>query len=467
MKVLAFIDHDIICRHFVSSGVLAPLARHADTLFVFPDDGGRRVKLDPNCLPLEAPWTRLPIDPRRQQIWRWQLYADQLKLRPGSHEGALRRFRRRALGWKASLLLTIAGLPLAERLFVSWTRSLLASKPNRALEEMLDRECPDVVVHPSVLDGVFINDLIDSCARRGIPTVVMMNSWDNPSTKRAMVGRPDWLLVWGPHTREHAIRFVGTLAERTIEFGAAQFDVFREKPRYDRATLCRDYGLDAALPIVLFAGANTQTDEFAALEELDADIEGGRLPPMSVIYRPHPWGGAGASGERFMSHSFRNIRIDRTMRALLENVARGDRASLTLPEYRDTHDLLANVDIVISPLSTILVEATLHAKPVICLFPEESATSARNINSVPLFHFEEFFALPDVAVARSNSALQKALRELAASGEAARRGERLRIVAKRFVATFDQPWGERFVQFLAANTHTRGSAAQDKRSPHE
>ena len=29
-----------------------------------------------------------------------------------------------------------------------------------------------------------------------IPLIVIMNSWDNPSTKRAVIGKPDWLLVW-------------------------------------------------------------------------------------------------------------------------------------------------------------------------------------------------------------------------------------------------------------------------------
>jgi hypothetical protein len=260
VKVLVFIDHDIICRHFVTSGVLAPLVENAETTFVFPGDGGRRVTVDPATLPLGAPWLRMPIDLTRQQVWRWRLYADQLKLRHGGHEAALRAFRWRSIGWKAGLLLTLAGLPGLERIFMRWTAAKLAARPNRALADLLDRERPDVVIHPSVLEGFFINDVIDECARREIPSVVVMNSWDNPSTKRAVVGHPDWLIVWGPHTRDHAIRFIGVRPERTIAFGAAQFDVFREPPRQDRATLCRQYGFDPAHPVLLYAGANTQTD---------------------------------------------------------------------------------------------------------------------------------------------------------------------------------------------------------------
>ncbi len=454
MKALVFIDHDIIIRNFVMSGVLGELAHAAEIKFVFPERG-KRVTLDPSRLPLGAPWLQLPIDLRRQQMWRWVLFSDQLKLRPGGHESALRGFRWRMVGWKAAMLLTFAGLPGIERLFLRWIAGKLATRPNCALTELLDRERPDVVVHPSVLEGIFINDLVDECRRRAIPSVVVMNSWDNPSTKRAVVGQPDWLLVWGPQTRDHAIRFVGMRPERVVNFGAAQFDIFRASPRFDRAQLCARYGFNPQQPIVLFAGANTQTDEFATICDLDAAIEAGTLPRFNVIYRPHPWGGAGVAGERFLGHTFRHVRIDETMRELLDRVARGDRAAITLPDYRDAHDLLANVDVVVSPLSTIVVEAALHAKPVICFFPEEAGQDTRNINAIPLYHFEEFFEVPDVIVARNDAALRSGLAALASPKEIVARGARLQHTARRFVADFERPWGERFVAFLSDVVVTR------------
>ncbi len=450
MKALVFIDHNIICRHFVMSDALAPLTRAAETVFVFPEDGGKRVSLDPAALPLGAPWIRLAIDFERQQIWRWVLYADQLKLRRGSHERALRQFRRRAVGWKAALLLTLAGLPGIEPLFLRWIGRKLAKRPNLALAELLDRVQPDVVVHPSVLEGLFINDIVADCRQRAIPSVVVMNSWDNPSTKRAVVGQPDWLLVWGPQTRDHAVRFVGMKPDRAVEFGAAQFDVFRHAPRFDRAALCARYGFDPACPVVLFAGANTQTDEFGTMTTLDAAIESGSVPRLNVIYRPHPGGGAGAGGARFLAHQFRHVQIDHTMREILERVGQGQTGAITLPDYRDAHDLLATVDVVVSPLSTIVAEAALHAKPVICFFPAESGAATRNINAIPLYHFEEFFAVPDVVVARSDAELTAALAQLSVPGEIAARGARLKAAARRFVTPFDRPWGERFVELLRA-----------------
>jgi hypothetical protein len=96
MKVFVIIDHPIICRHFVMSGALSRLIAEAEVRFVFPAAGNRRFPLDLATLPLGAPFERLTIDDKRQQIWRWMLFAD--------------RLRWMTLGWKAALTLTLAGL---------------------------------------------------------------------------------------------------------------------------------------------------------------------------------------------------------------------------------------------------------------------------------------------------------------------------------------------------------------------
>jgi hypothetical protein len=448
VKALVFIDHDIICRHFVMSGALSKLVATADVRFVFPDDGGKRVKLDPSTLPLNAPFERIRIDARRIQTWRWALFSDQLKLRPGGTEGAIRKLRWMTLGWKAALLLTVAAYPPIKPLFQLWIRRRLSTHPSRDLGELLDRERPDVVFHPSVLDGVFINDLVDECRSRNIPLVIAMNSWDNPSTKRAVVGVPDWLLVWGKQTREHAVRFMGIASERALPFGAAQFDVFDAPPRMTRADFAAVHGIDPNRRIVLFAGSNAQTDEFATLAALEQAIDDGRLPGVSIIYRPHPWGGGGRDGRRLAKVSFRHIAIHQPMRdyiARLEGIGSG----ITLPDYRDTHDLLSVVDVVVSPLSTILVEAALHAKPVAAFAPRGAEGSQVLSNNLPMTHFEEFIGLADVGLADNVSKLIALLPRLADPIDGMEVGKRLRKSAKRFVEPYQQPWRDRIVEFLS------------------
>ena len=445
MKVLVFIDHDIICRHFILNGALEALVRDADVCFVFPDDA-RRVKLVLESLPLGAPVVRLPVDARRQQTWRWLLYAAQLRPRRGRHEAAIRRIRWMTLGWKAATLLTLGGLPggssllrlIAERRFKRW--------PNRDLAALLDRERPDVIFHPTVLDGVFVNDVVLEGRCRGIPVVFAINSWDNPSTKQSVVGKPDRLLVWGSQTREHAIRFMSMPDRDVLAFGAAQFDVFAEPPRVDRAAFCAQQGIDAARRIVLFAGSNAGTDEVAALDLLDQAITDGRAGPVTILYRPHPWGGGGKGGRSLAGRRWHNVVIDRNMRGYLDALASGG-ASMTLPDYRDTHDLLCNVDAVVSPMSTILLEAAMHGKPIAAYVPSEGDGHLNLM--VPLLHFDELFALEDIVVADGMEALVEAI-PILVSPEGKERGARLRDAATEFVAPFTRPWRERIVDLLSA-----------------
>jgi hypothetical protein len=457
MKVLVFLEHDIICRHFVMSGALNPLVQQADVRFVFPDDGGKRVKLNPANLLLGAPFEKLAIDAERQQTWRWMLYADQLKFRYGIHEAAIRRFRRRLLGWKAATLLTVAGLPLGAAVFQRIVDRRLALRPPRALAGLLDREQPDVVLHPSVLDSVFLNDLVIECRERAIPLVVAMNSWDNPSTKRAVVGAPDWLLVWGPQTRDHAVRFIRMDSHRVVPFGAAQFDVYRERPRIDREQFCAAHGLDPSRRIILFAGSNAKTDELVALQALDRAICDGRLGNISVVYRPHPWGAGGRDGARLANAKFDHVVIDRTMRAYLDNIAAGGQ-HMSLPDYRDTHDVLSAIDGVVSPMSTILLEAALHAKPAVAYTPAGVDGSEQLANAIPMLHFADFFKLSEVGRASTIDDLIEMTSQLADLKEGVTRGQHFQRAASHFVSPFDRAWKDRLVDFLRDDVlaHRRG-----------
>ncbi len=457
MKVLVFIDHDIICRHFVLNGALSVLAKQADLRFVFPDDGGKRMKLDPAALALGAPFERLPIEAARQQAWRWLLYADQLRPRRGAHEAAIRHVRWQTLGWKAALLLTLGGFAPGSLVLRRVVERRLAKQPNRALAALFEREQPDIVLHPTVLDGVFVNDLVLECRTRRIPLVLAMNSWDNPSTKRAVVGQPDWLLAWGPQTAEHAIRFMRIDPKRVVPFGAAQFDVYREPARIDRASFCEAHGIDPGRRIILFAGANAQMDEFAVLQALDSALASQRLDNISIVYRPHPWGGGGRGGARLANARFKNIAIDRTMRDYLTRVATQG-YNISLPDYRDTHDLLCAVDGVISPMSTILIEAALHGKPVAAYLPTGVETSDILANSGSLLHFKDFLALSEVLQPRNIEALIGSIAILADPVEGPIRGARLKAAADEFVTPFDRLWRERIVTFIE---HSAGKPLQN------
>lgn len=447
MRILIFIEHDIIIRHFVHSRIFDHLIANHEVTFVFPEAGHKRVSMDIDRQPLGAGYRRLEIHPTRQRLWKWLFLIDQLRWRPGRQAGVLRRARRQAIGWKATVLFSVFALPGIYSVFRWRTMNRLASLPNVALEALLERERPDAIIHPSVLEGEFINDLVEASRARGVPLVVIMNSWDNPSTKQAMAGHPDKLLVWGRQTWRHAVDFIGMDREDTVKFGAAQFDVYRSKPRITRSEFCRRHDIDPSAKILLYAGSSKGTDEHRHLLEIDNAIESGALRNTEVVYRPHPWGRGGYDGGRILTHPWHHVCIESTMRSYLERVTAGDTA-MDFPDYHDTHDVLSSVDAVVSPLSTIILESALHGRPVLCFLPEEERNAKHFQMASPLIHFQDIYCAPEFLVARGLDELMPKLSELMSKAGDEIFAERLEKACEFFVEPFDEPYGERLTGFL-------------------
>jgi hypothetical protein len=412
-------------------------------MFVFPEQGHRRIsQVEPSQLELPGPHEHLTILPERQIIWKWLYLVEQLRWKSGAQAKALRRLHRCNAGWKAAILLTALGLPGIRQGFQWVARRKLRALPFDGLRELLDREQPDILIHPCVMEGVFLNDLIEESKRRNIPLVVIMNSWDNPSTKRAMIGIPDWLLVWGEQTHRHAVDLAGMPPERTLKFGAAQFEVYREAPRMNREEFCKLNGADPTLPILVYAGSSKGSREIDHLRQLDAAVESGALPPITILYRPHPWGNGGEGGENILDEPWHHVTIEHSMREYLKQVRAGNK-QLCLSDYRQTHEVLCHCDALISPLSTIILEAALHGKPVLCCLPTGGFSYYFN-QIQELKHFQEMFDMPEILISKGENELILMVKKLLNRTADSNWQERMIQAGSFFVEPHEQPFGRRF-----------------------
>ena len=458
MKILIFIEHDIIIRHFIHSGVFSVLTQKHDVKFIFPEKGHKRVQSDIEALNLDAPYKHLQSNLRRQELWKRLYLADRLYFRPGKQFRALRHVFRKAIGPKATLIYSVLSLPGVFQILRHWVMRQIAKTPHTDMENLLDQEQPHLILHPSILHGVFISDLTDLCEKHDIPLVVIMNSWDNPSTKKAMVGQPDHLLVWGEQTKRHAIKFMNTPEDSVIKFGAAQFDIYRSPSLMTRAEFCKRHDIETDAKIVLYAGSSKETDEFQHLVNIDRAIDDGALDKTVIVYRPHPWGGGGRDGARFLDHDWVNVRIEESMRAYLELVRDGT-ATISLPDYRHTHDVLSNIDALVSPLSTIIVEGALHQKPVLCFLPEEESGASHFQQAAPLIHFEDMYAMDEILVAVGQAQLLPKLKELILHCGDVEFTQRLQTACSFFVEPHSEPYGQRLVDFVESIHNQSDSAS--------
>ena len=389
-KCLIFIDADIICRHFIDSNAFKDLIKFNEVQYIFPEKDNKRLgNVNISTFDRNVKKIRINHYPNRLKIWRQLLFVDQMKIRLGSQNISMRYFRKKTLKWKASLIYTFIGLPIIWSFFKKIKYFQLKNRPNLQLNELISNFKPDVIIHPCVLEGLFLNDLILITKDKKIPLIVIMNSWDNPSTKRAVIGKPDWLLVWGKQTYNHSLKYMRMSEKNIIKFGSAQFDIYNSIPKYNKKQFRKYYGLDNNTNIILYAGSSKGTNEIKHLELINNAIQNDVIKNTIIIYRPHPWGHGGRNGHLLLDQKWTNIIIDKSMINYLKDVKNGN-IYRYLSDYKDTHQLLYSVDAVISPLSTILIEAAINGKPSLCFLPYSDKSLHFQLDN-ELIHFKEFF----------------------------------------------------------------------------
>ena len=444
-KIAVFVDHDIMVRHFILNGVLPALEARHDVVFVFPDRH-KRVKTDPATLPIRR-FRTIPISDQRAYDYRRLYVATVLRrLRRTRDRKPLFRFWREALGPRAYWESWLQSWP---GLYQRYRRRMLARiGDNEPLDALLREERPDVIVHPTVLEGLFVSDLVRAGQALGIPTVYLMNSWDNPAVKAMMLGAPDRLVVWGEHSRQLAHERLDMPFERLVSLGAAQLDVYRTTPREDPASYRRRLGVPADHRLLLYAGSSKGLNETAHLVRLEQAIVSGELPRTTVLFRPHPWRGKPAEEADFFSLPWKHVIMAPDMADYYRKSRTGE-VQFYLGDYEDTHVTLSAVDAVISPLSTILLEAAMHGKPSVAYLPDEDMrTNFAMFTMVRTVHFREFFARLDCIQCGTPEALVADTRRLLDQAGDPAVADRIRKQSEFFVRLPPRPYAEALEDLL-------------------
>ncbi len=447
LKIAIFIDHDIIIRHFIHSQVFNKLSTKHQVDFIFPPKGNRRITLDPHPYIFNSEIIHLEINNKTRSIW--SRMSQVIALRPSLKKYSLdiRKTYRLVMNWKAEILHTFLGFPIIFEIFKFWTKYQTKLNKNIELINLLRKKKYDFIVNPGIPLGVFINDLFILSRELDIPLIYIMNSWDNPSTGFFAAGKPDLYLAWGPQTYFHAKKYQKINPKNIRCFGAAQFEIYKTKPKIDKNTFLESNNIPPNSKIILYAGGSLGTNEFEHLKLLEKEIKNGNLQNTFILYRPHPWGGGGNKGEKIVRENWEFIKIESTMKNYLNSIA-SEGYKLSFPDYSDTHVVLSYVDCVISPLSTILIEAAMHGKPIMCFLPMEDL-DAKHFQSVhELPHFREFQTQPEVILAKNRLELINKIKLLFKKKEDPHFSEKILNMCKKFVSDFDISYSNRFVELL-------------------
>jgi len=120
-----------------------------------------------------------------------------------------------------------------------------------------------------------------------------------------------------------------------------------------------------------------------------------------------------------------------------------------MADYEETHVSLSAVDAVISPVSTILLEAAMHGKPVVAYVgDDEGGNNLFVFTVVRTVHFREFFERVDCPQVESIEALVPACAELLRRAATPGTAERMKAQCEYFVAPGERSYADRLADLV-------------------
>lgn len=290
------------------------------------------------------------------------------------------------------------------------------------IARQLRRYAPDVVVAASaIMPYSKETDYIKAAKTLGIPTALIIPSWDNLTTKGTLHACPDWLLVWNVAQVREAQDLHFVPANRIYCTGAPKFDPwFEMTPTLDRAAFCKQIGIDPAKPFLLYLCSSEfiAGDETALVEQLARRlIEHPPTKDVTLVVRPHP----------------QNLGPWAAFRTRVPNLVvwpkRQDslETSATITDFH--HSIVFSIG-VIGVNTSAFIEASIVDRPCLAIASDRHTPTQMGIP-----HFRH---LLDAGFLEISSNLDETLRDVAAllAGE-----DRYREQRRRFVREFVRPNG--------------------------
>ncbi|MBF0454340.1 MAG: CDP-glycerol glycerophosphotransferase family protein [Magnetococcales bacterium] len=131
-----------------------------------------------------------------------------------------------------------------------------------------------------------------SAHKQGIPTLCLIHSWDNPTTKGPFPFRPDRVIVWNAILEQEVMTHQGIPREDIRISGVPQFDIYADRASFTpRDRFFQQHGLDLERKLITYTTASTGGAPFEAdlVDRLHRDLVSDDFPyPVQLLVRLHP-----------------------------------------------------------------------------------------------------------------------------------------------------------------------------------
>ncbi len=254
----------------------------------------------------------------------------------------------------------------AWRAFMRWVE-FNVFHDDKVWEPFFDKYKPDAVFAAGILNDEDFT-LLKQAKRRGIPSVGMMKSWDNFTSKGFLRVFPDLLLVQNPTMVEEVVRFNNFPRERTRVTGFPQWDHYLD-PSWviPREEFAQKFSIDPAKKWITYFAGGLMTGLFNIPDRgdyvlmLKKAIDEGKLGNATVLIRAHP--------------GHKDLMVPETK--VFPNLDFAKGWTFDQEDMRMLANLVRHSDVTINLGSTMSLEAAIFDKPTVLIaFNPETAKRA-------------------------------------------------------------------------------------------
>lgn len=372
VRVNIFVSHERLFRSFFSDEILSNLmSEFIISIFVAPDIKVPELNLARfRNLEIEVVSLQSSVIAKRTSLLALdfetlceshRVKSFETRIRHRWNIQAEKEINIRSLIWPLTPRRILIAI-LYTKIFRNFARKMLcylADLDLKLLKQLKDHLHIEGLVDTKVLmlsGGAFggiENVVIKLCRRRGIPTFLVVDNWDNLSSKSIYWNTPDYLAVWGEEMMRDAIEMQGFHKSQISIIGSSRVDLKVNKSE-SNFNFPRNYAC--------FIGSGWQFSNEVDLVERASKILEEELPTMKLIYRPHPSYLNQEAVDTLISEfvPFKNIILD----VGLTSVIRGA-TWYSLDSLQQLQELLRNAKFIMGAHSTSLVEALYYGKTVI------------------------------------------------------------------------------------------------------
>lgn len=369
--ILIFLPNTNELQRFVFSGAFEALGADHGLHYVLPAEDADKMLAAAAPLLTRANSSTVDVPADRVKIWKDVFKAGCVHYARLSPSFAIREGLEVDPAWRESWALADEERDALDRAFDARVEAMLdGMRPLPEIVALFDRFSPVCCIVPTSLLDLFCNEVVWACEAEHVACLLLQSGWDNLSSKGLVYGRSPFLGCWGPQSREHATVLQRLSHKRIAPLGAPHYELLQPAPAEEVRRLRAALGVADDERLVLFGGSFRQFDETSRLRELERAIGKGLIERVKIVYRPHPWRAARRDERSFFKYEWSHVVFDPEMREryLREQEEPGylkHQAPMFDMTYLST--LISASDAVVSPMSTLLIEALILEKPTMAI----------------------------------------------------------------------------------------------------